>query len=84
MMEQAVTSGETVGMATECKVCDGTGWVCEDHETKPWGGVSTRDDAGRCGGAGAPSPLCNPSDHDNPPKMPDGYRSFFHKEQWRH
>jgi hypothetical protein len=72
---------ETEGMTTECKTCDGTGWVCENHETKPWGGVSTSEDACRCGGAGAPCPVCNPSDRDHPPKMPDGYRSFFDKDE---
>ena len=84
MMEQAVTSGETEVMTTECRVCGGTGWVCEDHETKPWGDVSTSDDACHCGGAGAPCPVCNPSDRDNPPKMPDGYKTILDKDGWRH
>ena len=38
MMEEAVIWGETEVMTTECKACGGTGWVCEDHETKPWDG----------------------------------------------
>jgi len=32
-----------------CEVCDHTGWVCENHPTKPWRGSSTRADACDCG-----------------------------------
>ncbi|MEO8596430.1 MAG: hypothetical protein ABI759_24135, partial [Candidatus Solibacter sp.] len=83
-MKQAPTPRETVGMAAEYKACGGTGWVCEDHDNKPWGDASTSDDACHCGGAGMPCPMCNPSDPDNPPKMPDGYRTIFDKDGWRH
>jgi hypothetical protein len=38
---------------TGCPVCDGFGWVCEDHSDKPW----EHDD---CGGAGAAC-VCNPA-----------------------
>jgi len=79
-VEKVAGMMETEVMATDCKACGGTGWVCEDHETKPWEGASTSDDACHCGGAGAPCPVCNPSDRDNPPKMPDRYRSFFNKD----
>jgi hypothetical protein len=41
-----------------CDVCDHTGWVCENHEFKPWGGTSGRPDACECG-AGSPC-ACNP------------------------
>jgi hypothetical protein len=41
-----------------CKCCDGTGWVCENHQDRPWGDMSQRKDACNCG-AGAPCPICN-------------------------
>lgn len=37
---------------TDCKICDGMGWVCEEHRDQPW----EHDD---CGGAGAAC-VCNP------------------------
>lgn len=45
---------------SDCKNCDGTGWVCENHENKPWTGYSTRKDACDCG-AGMPCPVCVPA-----------------------
>lgn len=45
-------------MAHACKVCDDTGWVCENHKDLPWKGVSDRKDACECG-AGAPCDVCN-------------------------
>lgn len=44
---------------TECRVCDSTGWVCEDHRDVPWDGISDSDISCRCGGAGAPRGACN-------------------------
>lgn len=41
-----------------CSNCDDTGWVCEGHADRPWGGVSDRADACECG-AGAPCDVCN-------------------------
>jgi len=40
-----------------CK-CEGTGWVCENHEDRPWGGISTSKFACECG-AGVPCSICN-------------------------
>lgn len=40
-----------------CSVCDGTGWVCENHRDHPWGGESSRADACGCG-PGAPCKNC--------------------------
>ena len=50
-----------------CTMCDGTGWVCENHPDRPWRGTSERADA--CDrGAGMPCELCNPSGGiDEPP-----------------
>jgi hypothetical protein len=41
-----------------CDNCDSTGWVCEHHADKPWGGVSNRSDACECG----PGMPCNHCD----------------------
>jgi hypothetical protein len=62
---------------SECPVCGGARWVCEDHADKPWGEASTRADACHCGGAGAPCLACNPSDRKHPPKMPKGYKTIL-------
>lgn len=40
-----------------CINCDDTGWVCENHGDKPWGGESGRTDNCDCG-AGAPCEVC--------------------------
>jgi len=32
-----------------CIMCDGTGWVCENHPYSPWGGVSDMRNACECG-----------------------------------
>jgi hypothetical protein len=67
---------------TACAVCGGALWVCEDHMDKPWGGASTRADACRCGGAGAPCPACNPCDEHTLPRLPDDYESFRSRYDW--
>jgi len=36
---------------SECDVCGGARWVCEDHPDKPWDGASDREDACHCGAA---------------------------------
>jgi hypothetical protein len=37
---------------SSCPICAGTGWICEEHPTLPWGHDG-------CGGAGGPC-ICNP------------------------
>jgi hypothetical protein len=69
-----------VSESTVCSVCGGSLWVCEDHIDKPWGEESDREDACHCGGAGVPCPACNPSDQDNPPKMPKGYATLVSRD----
>ena len=56
-----------------CTVCDGQGWVCENHMDKPWKEFSEREDACDCG-AGAPCVWCNPCDKEKPPKDPPGFK----------
>lgn len=43
---------------TDCAICEGCGWVCENHELRPWGGESNSAAACDCG-AGMPC-TCNP------------------------
>jgi hypothetical protein len=52
-----------------CLVCESTGWVCENHPDMPWDGPR----ACRCGGAGMPCLICNPSSLDEPPRLPKGF-----------
>jgi hypothetical protein len=52
-----------------CPCCDGTGWVCEEHQDQPWEGPH----ACTCGAAGAPCPHCNQSDDGAAPRMPPGF-----------
>lgn len=47
------------GRTLPCIHCDDTGWVCENHLSRPWGGFSKRRDACQCG-AEAPCRVCNP------------------------
>ena len=51
-------STHKIGGASSCRRCGDTGWVCENHRTRPWGGASDHNDACACG-AGAPCALCN-------------------------
>lgn len=39
-----------------CRNCAGEGWVCENHEDRPWNGAA---EFGCECGAGAPCPVCN-------------------------
>lgn len=43
---------------SDCLVCGGVEWVCENHATRPWDGMSDREDACGCG-AGMPCYECN-------------------------
>lgn len=50
-----------------CLNCDDTGWVCENHPSRPARGDSTRADACDCGAA-KPCLFCNPAGgFDEPP-----------------
>ena len=55
-----------------CTRCDNSRWVCENHPDKPWLG----EHACECGGAGAPCPVCNQSDEDTPPELPEGFEAL--------
>jgi hypothetical protein len=54
-----------------CKVCDNTGWVCEEHPGRPSDcGGSKRGCT--CGAAGIPCPNCNEPAPGERPRMPAG------------
>jgi len=56
-------------MIYKCARCEDLGWVCENHDDKPW-----RDGPGGCEcGAGAPCPACNLSNADNAPRDPSDF-----------
>jgi hypothetical protein len=55
-----------------CARCDNCRWVCENDPDKPWLG----DYACECGGAGMPCPVCNHSDADHPPELPEGLEAI--------
>lgn len=50
-----------------CKICEGDGWVCENHPDKAWKGGD-----GCCGGAGMLC-VCNPQTSGEPetPETPE-------------
>jgi hypothetical protein len=64
----------------KCALCRDTFWICENHPTQPWEG----ERACGCGGAGAPCPMCNSSEHSATPRMPDGFKTEVDKDGWRH
>lgn len=41
-----------------CRICDGTGWVCENHPRRAWIALSKRADACGCALEGMPC-FCN-------------------------
>jgi hypothetical protein len=63
-----------------CMRCEDTGWVCEAHQDRSWDGPHPCG----CGAAGAPCPACNAPERDEPPRLPDGFRTDFDKDGWRH
>jgi hypothetical protein len=65
--------------APSCILCDDTFWVCENHPDKP----RECENACSCGGAGAPCPMCNSSEHNALPRMPDGFKIKVDKDGWR-
>lgn len=64
----------------KCPQCEDCGWVCEAHPWKPWQG----DQACPCGGAGMACPRCNPANPGDHPRLPEGFKTGFDKDGWRH
>lgn len=53
--KKIITISESDGADAACEICNGGGWVCENHRQNDWKwGQQTC-----CGGAGAPC-KCNP------------------------
>jgi hypothetical protein len=54
--------------------------VCEEHPGRPWG-----DPNGcTCGAAGMPCPRCNRAAEGEEPRMPEGFKTEFDRNGWRH
>lgn len=70
-LEKAKTLAREKRAAIEhaCLLCEGTGWVCEEHPDQPWEGPH----ACSCGAAGAPCPHCNRPHEGEAPRMPPGF-----------
>ena len=67
-----------------CSVCDGTGWVCENHPDRPWRGPSPGADGCECG-AGMPCEHCNPCGGiDEPPAISTIVRVTLDRKGPRH
>jgi hypothetical protein len=60
----------------KCLLCEDNGWVCENHPERAWEG----EHAYGCGGAGTPCPVCNPSDENSPPELPEGFEAILTKD----
>jgi hypothetical protein len=41
-----------------CKICNSTGWVCENHRNIPWG-----EEEGECECGAGKNCICNPDGH---------------------
>lgn len=69
-------------MTGECSNCKGMGWVCENHNDRPW----DESMAGGCEcGAGEPCKVCNPCDRENPPRPIAGTVEIWHRDKgWVH
>jgi hypothetical protein len=67
-----------------CVICDGTGWVCENHPDWPWRGPSPGADGCECG-AGLPCEHCNPCGGiDEPPAISPIVRVTLDRKGPRH
>ena len=45
---RALARSEREKLEHSCPLCDGTGWVCEEHQDRPWDGARACGcDAGR-------------------------------------
>jgi hypothetical protein len=63
----------------KCTLCEDCGWVCEVHSDRLLEG----DHACKCGGAGVPCPWCNVPAGDEPPRMPERFKTDVDKVDWR-
>jgi hypothetical protein len=65
----------------KCTQCEDCGWVCEEHPGRPWGDSPFACD---CGAAGMPCPRCNAPAAGEAPRLPEGCKTEFDKDGWRH
>lgn len=66
----------------ECKNCDSSGWVCENHTDMPW--LVGKQKEQHCGGAGMPCAICNPCDENIKPRDLSGSTPVYQREDWKH
>jgi hypothetical protein len=59
-----------------CVRCENCRWVCEPD--RAWEGIH----ACTCGSAGAPCPICNATDENTVPEMPDDFEPDIVNEDW--
>jgi hypothetical protein len=52
-------------MKSDCPICKGLGWVCENHPDKPWDPAI----GCQCGGAGVPCDCQGPQDGIDEPDV---------------
>jgi hypothetical protein len=64
----------------KCPQCAECGWVCEEHPGRPWQGGH----ACTCGAAAMACPRCNAPSEGEEPRLPEGFRTEFDKDAWRH
>ena len=61
-----------------CMHCDNTRLVCENHRGRPWLG----DRACDCGGGGEPCPICDRTDPDRVPEVPERFFTGVKRKTW--
>lgn len=54
-IEEIVRAAARAEAIAACRNCSGTGWVCERHPERSWGG----EHGCECGAPGIPCPACN-------------------------
>jgi hypothetical protein len=62
----------------KCTLCEDCGWVCGSHPDRPWQG----EHACNCGAPGMPCAWC-PAEGETP-RIPEGFKTEFDKDGWRH
>lgn len=62
MEERKPVMEKKMNKEKSCPICEGTGWVCENHRNIAWAGMTGKTEC--CGGAGAPCE-CNPLNEKN-------------------
>jgi hypothetical protein len=62
-----------------CARCAKARWVCEAHPNRPW---SNGPRACSCGAPGEPCPVCNRTNPDTVPALPEGFVVDVKNDEW--